>query len=241
MHDGKIYRTAVAVGVFPSDCNVVPGDIRGHDRFLAKSKSLNKMDTSTASSVIEQELDSDEKLLWSDVPDARRMMLPAIPIVLFGLGWNAFMINFIYMWNNGQQNVQGPGGLFGMQGILGNMFFIPFIAVGLGTLLAPFWIYRSAKNTAYGISDKRVLIVTQNWSKRVQSFCPKDVSEIQRIERNDGTGDLILGRQIAIQSESSANFGLFRLAGIKSVRTVEKLLRELVETNLIAGQQNQSR
>ncbi len=201
------------------------------DRYVGKSTPLTITENRDASNMIERELDSDEKLLWADVPEARRMMIPAIPIVLFGLGWNAFIINFIYMWNNGQQNVQGPGGLFGMQGILGNMFFIPFIAVGIGTLVAPIWMYRSAKNTAYGISDRRVLIVTQSWSRKVQSFCPKDVSEIQRIERNDGSGDLILGRQITTQSESTPNFGMFRLAGIKNVRTVEKLLRELVESN----------
>jgi hypothetical protein len=63
-----------------------------------------------------------------------------------------------------------------------------------------FWIYRSLKNTAYGISDRRVLIVTQNRSRKVQSLYAKDVSEIQTIERNDGSGDLILGRQKAVQS-----------------------------------------
>lgn len=206
------------------------GELGDACRHVAKGNRLN-MNENNSADTVERELDSDEKLLWSGVPDSRRMMLPAIPVFLFGLGWNAFMINFIYMWNSGQPNVQGPGGLFGMQGILGNMFFIPFIAIGLGTLATPFWMFLSARNTAYGISDRRVLIVTQNWSRKVQSFFPKDLSEIQRIERKNGTGDLILGRQITAQSESTPNFGMFRLSGIENVRTVEKIVRELAEFN----------
>ena len=184
-------------------------------------------DASTVANAIAPELDSDEKLLWSGLPNWNRMMLPAIPVVLFGIGWNAFMINFIFMVSNGPQNVQGPGGLFGRQGILANLFFLPFIAVGIGTLTAPIWIYRSAKRTVYGITDKRVIIISHAWSKKVQSYSPRNVSEFQRVERNDGSGDIIFGKRNVSESESNHGLGVFRLVGIPDVRNVEKLLRTL--------------
>lgn len=177
------------------------------------------------------ELDPEESLLWCDVPDSRHHMTPTIPLVIFSLGWNAFMINFIYIWNRGTSDAEGPAGLFGMNGILANMFFIPFIAVGLGSLFAPFWMWRSAKHTVYGITNRRVIIVSKLWKTKVRSFWPKDVSEIQRTNRSDGTGDLLIGRELSSPSQSDGNEVSFRLDGVKNVREVEKILRQMIETS----------
>ena len=69
------------------------------------------------------DLDDGEQLLWRGIPSPTRMMIPSIGSFGFGVVWTAFIVNFIYMWhNNGPKNAQGPVGIFGMEGILSNIF-----------------------------------------------------------------------------------------------------------------------
>lgn len=186
------------------------------------------IDEQEVKDTIEYELDSGEKILWVGKPSIKRMMLPSLFTFGFGVVWMSSNINFIYMWYVGQNNVQGPGGLFGMQGILSSIFFIPFILIGLGSLLSPVWFYFRAKKTFYGVTDRRTLIVSRGRSRTVQSWVPKNISEIQRTERSDGSGDLTFGRRISSDSDS-AGPPLLQFVGIKDVRSVEKIVLALIE------------
>jgi hypothetical protein len=98
-----------------------------------------KVTENIAASAIGRELDSDEKLLWTDVPDPRRMMVPTIPIWnCLAVLMNAYSLIFIFYTTPGgrMQNVQGPGGL--LEGVL-TWFLILSIALGLGTLICGSW------------------------------------------------------------------------------------------------------
>jgi hypothetical protein len=94
--------------------------------------------------VISRELNSDEAVLWSGSPDPVRSLRATLPIFLFGIVWMAFNVNFIVMWHRGHNDVSVPGGLFGMQGLLSDLFFVPFILIGMGGLLSPLIAYRVA-------------------------------------------------------------------------------------------------
>jgi len=186
------------------------------------------IDENVAKETIEYELDAGETIFWIGKPSIKRMMVPSLFTFGFGVVWMSFNINFVYMWYHGQNNVQGPGGLFGMQGVLSSIFFIPFMTIGVGALLSPVWFYLRAKKTFYGVTDRRTLIVNKGRSRTVQSWVPKNISEIQRTERSDGSGDLTFGRRISNDSDSPGP-PLLQFVGIKDVRSVEKIVLALIE------------
>jgi hypothetical protein len=70
------------------------------------------------------------------------------------------------MWygGTGKREVFRPGGLWGLQGIAGTLFFVPFVLIGVAMLLMPAWAYVSAKRTVYVITDQRVLVSTSRRS-----------------------------------------------------------------------------
>jgi len=186
------------------------------------------IDENVAKETIEYELDAGETISWIGKPSIKRMMVPSLFTFGFGVVWMSFNINFVYMWYHGQNNVQGPGGFFGMQGVLSSIFFIPFMTIGVGALLSPVWFYLRAKKTFYGVTDRRTLIVNKGRSRTVQSWVPKNISEIQRTERSDGSGDLTFGRRISNDSDSPGP-PLLQFVGIKDVRSVEKIVLALIE------------
>lgn len=184
-------------------------------------------DDSDLRNIIEPELEDGEQLLWTGRPSSKRMMMPSIATFGFGVVWTSFIVNFIYMWhNNVPKNVQGPVGLFGMQGILSNLFFVPFIVIGVGMLLSPIWYYLKAKRTVYSVTDKRVLIVQNRRSRKVQSYGPSEIGDIERTERADGAGDLTFARRGYRDSDGDQRSQDIQFVGIPNVRSVEKLLRD---------------
>lgn len=186
-------------------------------------------DESDLRNMIGPELENDEELVWIGKPSLRRTMIPALTGFGIGVVWTAFIVNFIYMWHSGPNDVRGPGGLFGMQGLLADLFFLPFIFIGVAALFSPLWFYVEAKRTVYGLTNKRVLIVRVGRSRKVQTFGPDDIGDVERIERPDGSGDLSFARRHYHDSDGNSKSRATQLVGIPEVRvrSVEKLLREL--------------
>lgn len=142
---------------------------------------------------VQPELDPGEYLLWVGQPSPRRFLRESLSSFGLGIVWTAFIVNFIIGWYSfphGELSV--PSGLFGLRGILSSIFFVPFILVGIGMLLSPVRSYRSAKRTVYAITNKRALIVEGAGSRSVQSYGEGEISNIERVERADGSGDMTL-------------------------------------------------
>lgn len=176
---------------------------------------------------IEPELEDGEKLLWAGRPDPKRMLIPALAGFGFGVVWTAFIVNFIFMWHSGPKDIHGPGGLFGMQGALANLFFVPFLVIGAAMLLSPLWIYRKARRTAYGVTGRRVLIIQSGRWRKVQTFGAAEISNIERKERPDGSGDLTFANRSYRDSDGHAQTQPVQFVGIPEVRSVERLLRDV--------------
>jgi hypothetical protein len=184
-------------------------------------------DESYLRSIVEPELENGEQLLWVGKPSPNRMLIPSILPFGFGVVWTTFAVNFIYQWNRGPNDVQGPGGLFGLQGILSNLFFVPFILIGTGALLTPIWFYLKAKRTVYCVTSGRILIVQNRRSRKVESYGPPDIGPIERTERADGSGNLTFARRDYSDNDGHQRSQDIQFVGIPDVRSVEKLLRDL--------------
>jgi hypothetical protein len=147
---------------------------------------------------VERELEPGERVAWAGQPDPRRYARGSWGIALFGIPWTAFAVFWVAMasgilWGNGNAG-NGPPLVFRIGFPL---FGVPFVLVGLGMLSAPYWARRSAAGTVYAVTDKRAIAFEAGFrSRTVKSYHPADLRQISRVERDDGSGDLILAELI---------------------------------------------
>ena len=101
-------------------------------------------------------------------PSPGAFSVSSLPFVLFGIPFTAFAFFWIAVAGAFRfPGVPGPFGLFAL-------FGIPFVIVGLGLLMSPFWMYLKARRTAYAITDRRALVIEPDlWGRIiVRSFEP---------------------------------------------------------------------
>jgi hypothetical protein len=121
------------------------------------------------------------------------------------------------------------------------LFGLIFLVVGVGMVLSPFWAAYRARGTVYVVTDRRAIIFDGGWSTHVRSFGPGDLESVERRQRGDGSGDIILAREhYYVQGHYSGSPGRgghyvpggwrtreIGFFGIAQVKYVEQLLRGL--------------
>jgi hypothetical protein len=194
---------------------------------------MMNLTTGSDASFLKDELNKDEKLLWSGHPDPNRAMKSTMGIFLFGIPWTAFSIFWVAMAGMGVWSNPGKAGLFNAFPLFG----LPFVLIGLGILSSPWVAANRAKNTHYGVTDKRVIILITGKTKTVQHFALANLTNPSRTEY--GTkGDLCwsqtgqtynYSRGInadTSQVGSSAGAGTVVFTGIDKPREVERLVED---------------
>jgi len=199
-------------------------------------------------SLIANELEEGERVLWTGRPDPnhRGSVTPVITFYIltavFGLiGILFILIGFIVSVS--VHSKSGADTLLGLS-IPGVIFIFMAIIFGIVSL-----VYRpNLKGTAYAITEQRIISVTAGRTLIAYSYGKNDIGVLNRIERADGTGDLIfaLNRQVSPYGGNysyyggsygayggttgnmgtlgtSANAGKF--LGIANVRDVERIVR----------------
>ncbi len=169
--------------------------------------------------IVDKELQEGETIRWIAQPIAWKRFLSISPIWAFALPWNAVLIHTIPMLFQQEDEV-------GRMGIL----MIPlFILIGLLLFFAPFFVYYLARNTAYLITNKRVITFELLRTVDIISYFPKDLTIHEKKVSPDGTGDLIFH----IDRWSDCEGSYTKKWGVKAVRDVydvEKLICQLIET-----------
>ena len=205
---------------------------------------------------ISPELEPGEKIFWMDQPRPATgfswwLMAPS----LFAIPWTGFTL----FWIAGAVGIFDKGWAafqqFDIQRILFGAFGIPFMLVGVGMFLSPFWAgnrrRKAARDTVYLITDRRALILNAGYlgdsllgslaggavlglgksRYLVTSYPPDKLCNIQRIQREDGAGDLAFGETI-LTSESNSERTATRdgFFSVPEAREVEKMLRLLARS-----------
>jgi hypothetical protein len=137
-----------------------------------------------AQKVLDAELGSGERLLWSGKPAAGlRLRASDIFMIPFSLMWGGFAIFWEF------QVVASGAPFFFM------LWGVPFVLVGLYMIVGRFFVdsYQRSR-TYYGVSDQRVLIVGGLMSRQVTSLALQGLVEMSLNERGDGSGDIVFGR-----------------------------------------------
>jgi hypothetical protein len=106
--------------------------------------------------------------------------------------------------------------------ITGSVFFLLGLIYLLTGLVGSF----PPRNTLYAITNRRVIILSSGRNARVSSYPRHAIKQVQRIERPDGSGDLIFAGNPAYGNSCR----VWTFSALPDVRLVEqKLLRMLNE------------
>ncbi len=174
----------------------------------------------------QSELEAGENLLWVGQPDPKRLALQGLPIALFGIVFTAFAVFWIFNALNITSGMPRSGGFNFFP-----LFGIPFLLIGLGLVSSPLWMHRKGSQTVYAVTNKRLLIITGGGSRSVQSFDDSSIGNIERVERSNGSGDIVFAQKVSNYRDSDGDsrtrierIGFF---GIPDVRSVEKLVRDV--------------
>src|SRR5262249_57269990 len=90
---------------------------------------------------------------------------------------------------------------------------------------APLLAYRKGLKTVYGVTDKRVLVVTDGRTRSVRSCTPADIVSVDHRERAGGTGDVIIRTNATMQTRNSLM--TIGLLGVNNVTEVARLVLNL--------------
>jgi hypothetical protein len=139
-------------------------------------------------SSIEQELGSGERVLWKGRP-RRGLRLRGSDIILipFSLIWGGFAIFWEAMALFKIPKNNAPGVLF-------PIFGIPFVLLGLYFIFGRFFVDAKMRESAeYAVTNRRAIIVSGIFSRRVRSINLQTTPEITLTERPDRSGTITFG------------------------------------------------
>lgn len=130
---------------------------------------------------LQQHLDTNEKLIWTGRPKTGVVFRIAdIFLIPFSLLWCGFAIFWVIMASQGS--------------IFFAMFGIPFVVIGLIFVFGRFIIdAKQRENTYYGLTDDRIIIKSGIYNKSIKSLNIKTLSDIEYVEKNDGSGTINIG------------------------------------------------
>ena len=183
---------------------------------------------------VQAELRPGERLVWAAQPLPRLLRWQSLGLFLFAIPWTAFAVFWVAAAAHGTWHHGHPAGA----GFLFPLFGLPFVVIGVGMLSAPPWAGRTARQTAYAITDQRAVVFRgRAFGRRsVDSFEPDRLTGITRNERADGTGDLIF-EQFAQRRGTGTSTVRRGFLAIGDVRPVE----DLIYNTLLAGRTRAAR
>src|SRR6185437_14130095 len=208
-------------------------------RSLSICLKENIVQTQTIEASLSNELLEGEELLWSGRldPQRRPIVSPGRVFLILGLiflpiGVVAVIIGLALLLSS----VIPPGSRASLLGLFipGGVFFVLGLVYLLIGLIGSF----PAGNALYAITDRRVIILRPGRYMRVSSYGKRAITQVHRIERPDGSGDLVFAgnppyggsgnNQSNAGTSSAGRLGAF--SAIPDVRLAEqKLIRMLNE------------
>jgi len=171
-----------------------------------------------------------EEVLWSGSPDPKsRSVVSSNPLTI--LGWiytllGGLFVMLMLILSDGE-GLQYPFiALFGI-GIF--LFVIGLICLGVVYFFTRFF----SRKVFYAITNRRVIILNGGRYLRVTSYNKRAITQVQRVERANGIGDLILvtGPYGAVAGPSG-NLAANRhntLMAVSNVREVERKLLAMLD------------
>lgn len=180
--------------------------------------------TARLKAALERELRPDEAALWHGWQLARldpRMF----GIYLFAIPWTAFAV----MWTSiaamaiASVGDDGPG----LVGWAFPLFGVPFIAIGVGMLAAPFKPLYQKGRVLYVVTDQRVLKLGSGRELSVHAVPAERIGLVDRREQADGSGVLQLAVKIGVDSEGDRSTEKFVIGTVSDVLGAQEAINRI--------------
>lgn len=178
-------------------------------------------------SALRHELITGERLLWSAQPRGNKLKR-GLGIWLFAIPWTVFALFWETMAFLPWVTAKTPDWVSWSFGVVFPLFGLPFVAVGLWMLWQPVRAMRRAGDTAYGLTDRRLLRVIEARDRKVESVLLHQIGPIDRREDRAGFGDLRIQTRSSVDSEGDRTTERFEVLGVPDVARLERLLLENV-------------
>ncbi len=134
---------------------------------------------------LEKELEPGERVMWVGQPSLKQGDWKSAAMVWIGLEWTVIAILFT-LASVLSVVVGGAPICFAFSGL-------PSILIGIWVITGPSRMRRFLRNTVYAVTDLRAIVIEQgNRDKNVRSFVGKQLTKVFRVEKPDGSGDVIL-------------------------------------------------
>jgi hypothetical protein len=139
-------------------------------------------------SSIARELTSDERLLWQGRPRGGiRLRGSDIFLIPFSLLWGGFAIFWESLVLFQVPKTDPIGWIF-------PLFGVPFVLVGLYFIFGRFLVdAKMRERTEYAVTNRRAIIVSGFFIRKVRSINLQSTPEIMVAERADGSGTITFG------------------------------------------------
>ena len=203
--------------------------------------------------IIKCELRQDEELLWHGMPNPSEMAKKGLPVTIFGalfttVAFFMFTEAIMFFGFGGIQNLKVVFKYgfrffrFSMEDMIFPLVSFVFVIIGLLVMLTPLWIYKRAKRTFYGISNKRCLIIQSKKYKDVHSYDIDKVKILNKLEKSDRSGSIIFAKELSESYDSDTHrrrttYRDIGFYGIPNVRDVENIINSIIseDTSPIAS------
>jgi hypothetical protein len=175
---------------------------------------------------VQSELGQGERLVWASPAVPRFFTGTSIGAVVFAIPWTGFAIFWMAAAFYGTGKLSGANHVRSQFDYVFPLFGVPFVLIGLALLSSPYWTARRLRRTVYVITDTRAIVLAPGWfgATKVQTFAPDALASMERVERRDGSGDLIF-EQYTQRRGSSTQTIRRGFMSVPKVREVEELVR----------------
>lgn len=202
----------------------------------------------TIDPLIQRELKEGEQLLWWGQPEVKRrakssnntLQVAAISYGLLAIIALIFIVVIAQLLQEESayaflSGIKVPS-LMLLGAILVLLIFIGYRAyVTYNQYKKPITALR---NTVYGITDQRVLVIVKNTQGfSVNSYTRDNMGQLNRVETGEGWGDITFGKVRQMQSGLRSVLVAEKLVGVPNVRSVEDLLERTFKNVAPTSQQ----
>ncbi len=169
---------------------------------------------------VETELQPGETVRWIGTPSFTAMLGTQLFQIVLAVAWTCLCFPFLLKTLNEPFLEHIGWNLFWLIGlILG-------IAVGLRMLGNSVWNSLAAWRTAYAVTDRRILIVSDLGWRHVLAVVPSAINTIERSERPDGRGSITFRRE-TVDTGDEPTTTTVSFVGVRDVRNAAREIEKL--------------
>lgn len=180
---------------------------------------------------LRDELKANEKAIWIGQPNPNVIMKQGFKLYFFFIPWTLFALFWIYGASGFKMPSFNFENGFDAFGTLFPLFGLPFVMIGFWGLSSPVWAKRRAENTVYAITNQRLLLLMFGKNSKIESYYAKDVKQLERNEKLDGSGDLLFATKGYRVSDGDPRTNKDGFYAVQDVKNVERLVASFLKQN----------